>query len=466
MSAGENTPKEVYKLYKKKVRVLRVNGRIDEAVDLVLLLRDRWVETNDYLDKKAYDGAKKALGESTLNAALREEVRVSRLKRRTRKDSPGRAAKRAIKKDRECIGPISIIKNKREVLVHEDNIWNAYSITKNQLRIIRDRDLRTAGSGWSGIMSINHKKRGYGYIESANGKLWDKRIYATGSNIRISNDYREYKITSVKNKFLEIKAKEAVVKDPNFKIVVPIPAYGRAPLLRHTIRRLSRQALPIHKIIVMGCEDEIREVAESEGALYVEHKNRPLGLKWQYGMDVSREFDPDAVLMLGSSDWISDDWCLEMSKYIIDGYDLIGKRKMMFLDVAGHKERRLIAWNGYTLGSGRACEPIGAGRLFSRRVLDKIDWKLYNTTKNNNMDHTSMNRILAAGGKVGYATDLSDSIMALSLSFPSLWGNLHGFDSLCGPQWNSVKIRNCDEIINDYFPDAIKSFSEILGKGR
>ena len=78
MSAGENTPKEVYKLYKKKVRVLRVNGRIDEAVDLVLLLRDRWVETNDYLDKKAYDGAKKALGESTLNAALREEVRVSR----------------------------------------------------------------------------------------------------------------------------------------------------------------------------------------------------------------------------------------------------------------------------------------------------------------------------------------------------------------------------------------------------
>ena len=69
------------------------------------------------------------------------------------------------------------------------------------------------------------------------------------------------------------------------------------------------------------------DIAEETGALFVQCQNLPLGFKWQRGMDIAREFDPDAILMLGSSDWVSDNWCEIMMKRIIAGADMVGKER-------------------------------------------------------------------------------------------------------------------------------------------
>ena len=128
-----------------------------------------------------------------------------------------------------------------------------------------------------------------------------------------------------------------------------------------------------------------------------------------------------------------------------------GKRKMMFLDVNANNKKRLISWNGYRRTTNRSREPIGAGRLISRGILDKLNWQSYNIKDNRNMDYTSFTRVLRAGGRVEIIEDPCDTIMALSLSFFHKWGNLHGFESLCTRKSSAKRVLNTDEALRYYF---------------
>jgi len=60
--------------------------------------------------------------------------------------------------------------------------------------------------------------------------------------------------------------------------------------------------------VVVGSENEFEEDCEKRGIIYTDHVNKPLGSKWNHGMRVFRELDITHVMVLGSDDFISDDF--------------------------------------------------------------------------------------------------------------------------------------------------------------
>jgi len=209
-------------------------------------------------------------------------------------------------------------------------------------------------------------------------------------------------------------------------IVAPIPVYGRFPLLIHTIKRLKDQGVIV---ICIGSEPMGKKIADYMGVEWVEHDNGLLGSKWNAGFLASKKYNPEGVLFMGSSDWMSSNYLSESTKYL-EEYDLIGMLGCYFADIKKsndnkkNDEIRLVRWGGY--GSGdREDEPIGIGRLLSNRILDKIGWKPFNDELNSSLDFSMWEKVLNSNGKVKILDD--DSLKLLSIS-TNLWQNKHKFE--------------------------------------
>lgn len=235
------------------------------------------------------------------------------------------------------------------------------------------------------------------------------------------------------------------------KVVACIPAFGRLHLLKVTIERLYKKN-GVFKVIVAGHEPEVEKLCAKAGSEFVFHENKPLGAKWNSAFQKAKDFDPDACLFVGSSDWISENWLSVCCPYL-GTVDMIGKPDCYFLDI-GVKEMRAVYWPGYTR-QDRLGESIGIGRVLSRRILDAIDWRPFDSTKDNSMDSCMQQKVLAAGGKVHLLT--SSLIRSLSISTYA-WPNKHQFIQHWTGQLPSEKILNVDEFVRNNFPEALTIF--------
>lgn len=349
---------------------------------------------------------------------------------------------------------------KQVLLLNKNQYWNEYTEMGDKIIVDRIPPIKT----FENAPTIRVEK-GVGFLELIKGQEWKALGYKKQDKLCFSNTGQEYEILNIDKQVAKISLTTTVADSKKnttakSKIVVPIPVHGREPLLRQTIRRLKRQTHPVH-IIIMGETPSERQIAEEEEVEFLKHQNHPLGAKWQAGMDRARELEADAVLMLGSADWLSDNWCEVLIQRINSGSDLVGKREMFFLDVDHQNNKKMVFWNGYTPWTNyRTMEPIGAGRLISKTILNKVDWQIYNTKAKKSMDFHSLLTILMAGGDVEMIEDPCNSVMALSLSFGHLWGNLHSFKELsCYP--TSKRVLNIDEALESYFPHIEQSLEQI-----
>ena len=261
------------------------------------------------------------------------------------------------------------------------------------------------------------------------------------------------------------------------KIAAFIPVHGREPLLRLTVMRLTKQTMPIFKIVCVGeTEAEERAVTES-GGVFLKHKNNPLGEKWQAGIDYARKLGATDILIMGSSDWITDNWCELMSKEILNGYDLVGKSGIFFLDIGDKKrmawwpgylspeKQRMMWWpnmdpNGpeamdlwkkeYPDGMDRSQEPIGTGRLISNRILDKMNWQCFDHI-NESLDRSTYNRIMDAGGIILRADDAEAYPLSISCRF---WKNKHIFEDEI-THGVTLSDNEIEITLREWFPEAV-----------
>ncbi len=204
------------------------------------------------------------------------------------------------------------------------------------------------------------------------------------------------------------------------KIIAVIPVHGRELLLKYTIRRLYNKN-NLYKVICVGDTNKEKEVVLQEKGIWVEYKNNPLGKKWNMGFKVAQIYNPDAVLFVGSSDWISSDWLDEAYKYI-DDFGIIGKHEFTMADITTG-ELKMCHWLGYPTHTNRNKETIGIGRLVSKKLLDKIDFLPFDNNLNSSMDWSMYCKCIKNDFKVKILNN--DSIF-LSVSC-DLWINKHKF---------------------------------------
>ena len=222
------------------------------------------------------------------------------------------------------------------------------------------------------------------------------------------------------------------------KFIAIIPVKGREPLLWHTVNRLTK-----NNIGVVACGHTMSEkvVVEMAGGEFITCKESvtPLGLKWQMCLDKARLHNPDAILFVGSSDWVTPDWCDVLYKDIKKGFAMAGKDDCFMVDIQDQNTIRACHWGGYDkkrshnnkIKDSDGYEVIGIGRLFGRKFLDMIDWKLFNTNIQSSIDYSQMEKLWQykvnwKGLMISHNTD--QSIKSVSIS-TYRWPNKHRFEN-------------------------------------
>jgi hypothetical protein len=238
-----------------------------------------------------------------------------------------------------------------------------------------------------------------------------------------------------------------------YRVIACMPVQGRLPLLKLTIERLYKRN-GVYKVICSGDRSEDKELCESLGAVWVHHPNTPLGAKWNAAFQAAQAFNPDAVLYVGSSDWISDNWIKVMRPYI-EKHKFAGTAGCYFMDF--QEEVRCVFWPGYKATRfhlDRSNETIGIGRMLSAELMDCLKWAPFNSLSNNSLDY-SMKMNCKKFGIDDFM--VPDDIKALSIS-TNIWDNKHNFESHWGGKMPSEVITDIEGLP---FPE-IKQLHESL----
>ena len=243
-------------------------------------------------------------------------------------------------------------------------------------------------------------------------------------------------------------------------IVAVIPVKGRLLLIPHTIRRIKRVVDEVVCVTEYAYE---RDICKRAGAKVTTGFKQALGRKWNNGFEFARALKPDHVLYVGSSDWVSDNWVREMLS-LIEDYDFIGPLdfhemhleydypydrdgKYNIHEVNKHFKRRLLGyWKGYT--GERRGEPIGIGRVLSKKFLDRIDWRPFDDELVKNLDYSMTQKAEKFKG-------VRVESKCLSIS-TTLWPNRHDF-------WYDMKnqgskLLNDHSLLEEYFPETYNLF--------
>ncbi|WP_290485725.1 hypothetical protein, partial [Idiomarina sp. UBA3162] len=134
-------------------------------------------------------------------------------------------------------------------------------------------------------------------------------------------------------------------------------------------------------LLVIGSEGIASASAVDRfGGRYIEAPNSPLNEKWQAGVEVLRKQSFDAVIIVGSDDFLSPSVFKSYAELYKQGANVVG-----FID--GHffntSTNEMLFWGGYggpkrDLGMPeRVGESIGMGRLLSREVLELLDYNVW-----------------------------------------------------------------------------------------
>lgn len=212
----------------------------------------------------------------------------------------------------------------------------------------------------------------------------------------LKKDYNSY-LTTLQSRYTTNNIiNETFDKNINYskKIVCVTCAYKREELLDYVIKYLSNLN-ELYKIIVVGSNDDERKIVEKyEICEYHEYENLPLSNKWNKGVLEARKYNPDAILIMGSDDIVSKDY-LKYGKYLLSkNYDFIGCRSWLTIIKDGSTviDSAFVGYRNNRSGN----EPIGAGRIISKTVLDALDWNLYkfDTPINKGLDFNSYKKVL------------------------------------------------------------------------
>jgi hypothetical protein len=236
------------------------------------------------------------------------------------------------------------------------------------------------------------------------------------------------------------------------RIVAVMPVSGREELFGITIDRLFQQEDVEMTVVCIGHTETEESVAEDEGAIaLIVSSALTLGEKWQLGIDYAKWIEPDAVMIVGSGNWFTNGWCKTLYPYL-DEYDVVGSEAMYALHFR-EKDRILIHWGGYY--TQRKGDMLGAGRMLSRRILDRANWQIYDTSLNMDLDK-SMTGILK-GYDAKFLTLPQGDEMILKISSYK-WKSINSFLAL----WMSPTAKQVDDPdkILKHFPEALTLFND------
>lgn len=219
------------------------------------------------------------------------------------------------------------------------------------------------------------------------------------------------------------------------KVSVVIASHERNEALRIVLRCLPPEW---HATIVVSHEAERQELhALARPNTFVHlFPNNPVGAKWQHAVDCARKGNPDLLVLTGSDDVLVVDTA---ALYLMaQRYELIGVRQWYAYDGTDHFSMNYLP---HVHGL------LGAGRVFTKGLLDRMGWQLFNTERDVPVDKVAQLNAEAAGAQIAPALP-GNHLRVVSLK--GNWPMYNPMDKLAAKGNVSIMPRPYMERIADY----------------
>ena len=237
------------------------------------------------------------------------------------------------------------------------------------------------------------------------------------------------------------------------KIVLATYFHERFPMYRvHAmgVKRL-RDVFDVIPMVVCSSEAPYQEFIEGCGFDYHEHPNRPLGEKANYTADLCKDYDPDYVIFLDADDIISNSLFNAYIDAMKEGYDVIGCRDTYFYSLNPKRIKYGVFGHwGYEY-RGIENKNLGIAKCLSRSMLEKIEWKPFNSRVNSGLDGTMRARVSKYHPRIKYIDVRKNNLFCIDIK---TLGNLNGignFDlDVLDPEtmYNYLPRQEVDAIFN------------------
>jgi len=142
------------------------------------------------------------------------------------------------------------------------------------------------------------------------------------------------------------------------------------------------------EVFVGGSEDWTEDACR--GFNYVHIDNEPLGRKMNAAAALARDSDCTHFIFVGSDDLIGND-LMKLYMREKDSADYLYLLDCFFFDVSSKKG---LYWGGYDLDANRG-HASGAGRMFNRSLMEKLNFQPWHDVQMSTILDTSMNDKLA-----------------------------------------------------------------------
>lgn len=136
-----------------------------------------------------------------------------------------------------------------------------------------------------------------------------------------------------------------------------------------------------------------------------------MGLKWQQGVNYAKKIKADPLIILGSDDILKPGFVDNAIK-LLNKYDFIGLKRYY---IKHSKKKYTIDYKPF--------QPIGGGRVYSAKVLDAINWKVFHPGMNKHLDDFGFNAVLKTQLPLVLITDIKKhglELVAVKGSWPMM----------------------------------------------
>lgn len=164
---------------------------------------------------------------------------------------------------------------------------------------------------------------------------------------------------------------------------VLIASHARLEITKRNIESILRQSAQVVLVVTDEFERDCYKRHFSGKAIEViNYPNKPLGAKWQRGIEYVTHMKAGPLIITGSDDVLGDDFIKNACRLVEQGNHFIGLRRWW-----QHKEGRgyycdYLAKNG---------QPIGGGRVYSDEMLRAINYQVFDITADKHLDDLGWN---------------------------------------------------------------------------
>ncbi len=250
--------------------------------------------------------------------------------------------------------------------------------------------------------------------------------------------------------------------DP-YKLGILTATWGRPKLTEHMMRHFVAIEVPGLELIplaVWSGEDPSPTPAV-EGWRYVEVPNRPLGTKWNYGLKALMSLGVDAVMIVGSDDFVSWSYMKIVRDQLKLGADIISVRDLYIY----HPPEDFVLY----------CESMvpGAGRVVTREAIEAVKGKLWDADAQIHLDASVMSRLRQTNLRRHNARDMKGRGFAIldvkMRAGPNMWKVVHDaerndtyLENEVGTRLRIRRVTNipAKQFFKDYFPH-IKKYKDL-----